>query len=202
MFDQKENYHYQSNYLPNLEGARINPVAGMQYVKVYHPSRNGPRTMSEQVASAFMQDAKESANKDDFEGIFRQKVEASADRTALILGEISQRDSLKYDNLKRLYDDLIRIENWRLARPYPLNQSMDRTANEFNKMELSIRDQIRRELKDAAKDTAFPSKDLRESLLEFKLQNQKSSMLEGGLEMELDSSQQQTGDSYQPQDLY
>jgi len=48
-------------------------------------------------------------------------------------------------------------------------------------MELQIRDQIRRELKDFAKDIAFPAKDLRESLLEFKLQNQKANMM-GGLD--------------------
>ncbi len=74
-------------------------------------------------------------------------------------------------------------------------------------MELQIRDQIRRELKDAAKDTAFPAKDLREGLLEFKLQNQKSQMMMdmndvndvnqiGGLEKEIgpDGPQEQTGD--------
>ena len=66
-------------------------------------------------------------------------------------------------------------------------------------MELQLRSELRRELKDAAKDTAFPSKDLRESLLESKIQEQKSKMLDdmGGLEIGLDSPQQ-----YQEGDLH
>jgi hypothetical protein len=43
-------------------------------------------------------------------------------------------------------------------------------------------------MKDAVRDISFPQKDLRESLLEFKLQTHKNRLLEGDLEMELDSS--------------
>ncbi|MFC1829022.1 hypothetical protein ACFL0O_05365 [Thermodesulfobacteriota bacterium] len=203
MFEQKEAYHYMANYLPGLEGARINIVEGMQYIKTYHPARNGPATMSEQVTQAFMQEAVESQKNADFDDFFKQKVNLSSDRIGLVLGEITQRDNLKYDNLKRLYDDLLKVDNWRLERPYPFNYAKDKTWTDLNKMELQLRDQIRRELKDSVKDTSFPQKDLRESLLEFKVQNQKSQMLEGGLEMELDSShQEQKGDSYQPQTMY
>jgi len=35
------------------------------------------------------------------------------------------------------------------------------------------------------RDTSFPEKDLRESLLEYKTKNQESQMLEGGLEINL-----------------
>lgn len=203
MFEQKEAYHYQTQYLPGLEGTTINPVAGMQYIKMYQPARNGPATMSEEVAQAFMQDAYKTSKNADIEDLFKQKVDASSDRVGLILGEISERDRLKSDNLTRLYDDLLRVDNWRLERPYPLSYAKDRTWTDLNKMELQLRDQIRRELKDSVRDTSFPQKDLRESLLEFKLQNQKSQMIEGGLEMELDSSQQlNQGDSYQPQTMY
>ena len=71
-------------------------------------------------------------------------------------------------------------------------------------MELQVREQIRRELKDFAHHIAFPQKDLRESLLECKLQNRKSEMMEdtlkgGGLDetIGLDSSYHYPGDTNQ-----
>jgi hypothetical protein len=51
-------------------------------------------------------------------------------------------------------------------------------------------------MKDAVRDISFPQKDLRESLLEFKLQIHKNSLLEGDLEMELDDAYlNKTGDT-------
>ena len=103
------------------------------------------------------------------------------DRIDLILGELDSRDRLKYENLGRLYSDLLRVSSWRRELPFPDRYQRGRTWTQLNQMELSLRDQIRRELKDSVRDTAFPGKDLRESLLEFKLQNQKSQLL-GGLD--------------------
>ena len=205
MLDQKEAYHYRT-YLPKLDGATLRVVPGFEYARAYHPRKNTPYTM----ADAFMETINNSQNKANFEDFFNQKVELSRDRTGLILDEISGRDSLKCDNLTRLYDDLLRINNWRLQRPYPLNYATDRTWTDLNKMQLQIHDQIRREMKDFARDTSFPQKDLRESLLEYKVQNQKSEMLNiGDLEKQIegggiepDGSDQQKGDSYQPQPPY
>ncbi|VBB44964.1 hypothetical protein TRIP_B350131 [uncultured Desulfatiglans sp.] len=123
--------------------------------------------------------------------------ELSEDRVSLILGEIHGRETLKHDNLARLYDDLLKVRNWRLERPFPEYYQKDRIWSDLNRMEIQIREQIRRELKDAARDTSFPQKDLRESLIDFKLQSQKAQMMEGGLEMSLeDSDQTDKGDAY------
>ena len=133
------------------------------------------------MADAFREGVKTIQAGSDFSDLFNQKVELSDNRIELILGEIQARDHLGYNNLKRLYDDLFRVSTWRREIPYPQNYQKDRTWSDLNRMELQIRDQIRRELKDFARDTAFPVKDLRESLLEFKLQNQKANMM-GGLD--------------------
>ena len=206
---QKEAYRYE-NHLSQFDGAKLRVLPGLTYLREYNPSRNSPYTMTQAMAEAFMQPSSTGPKTDQIGDFFGQKKELSQDKIGLILGEISARDRIRYDNLKSLYDDLLRIDCWRLKRPYPQNYSTDKTWTDLNKMELQLRDQIRRELKDAAKDTAFPAKDLREGLLEFKLQDKKSEMMNqfdgvnqnemGGLEIELDSSQkEQKGDiHYQP----
>ena len=177
MFEHKEAYHYQ-NYAPNLAGARIKIAPGMTF---YKPKRPTSYTVPQAMADSFREGLKSINTTPDFDDMFRQKVDLAEDRTGLILGEISGRDYLRYDNLTRLYDDILRVDSWRLEIPFPENYQKGRSWSDLNKMELTIRDQIRRELKDFAKDTAFPAKDLRESLLEFKLQNQKANMM-GGLD--------------------
>jgi len=197
----KEAYLYQ-NYLPDLTGASLQPLPGLNYLRAYKPSVN------------HSVQAQKDGGISDF---FGQKRKLSQYKISLILDEISGRDHIRSDNLKSLYDDLLMIGNWRLRRPYPFNYATDKTWTDLNKMELQVRDQIRRELKDAARDTAFNTKDLREGLLEDRVTEQKSAIMNefkdlkptasgannygyrdmGGLEMGLDSPQQdQEGDLY------
>ena len=114
-----------------------------------------------------------------FDDFFKQKVEHSQDRVDLILGEITGREQLKSDNLIRLYDDLLRVDQFRAQIPFPQKYQKDNAWSGLNDQELRLREQIRRELKESAKDLSFPNKDMRESLLEFKLRNAKSHMMKG-----------------------
>jgi hypothetical protein len=186
MTNEKESYHYR-NYIQKPEEAKLKTVPEMKYAIPDCVSEKAQYGMVETLEKAFMDDVSSSNEEVDFEDIFNQKVELSQDRISLITGEIMQRDWLRYENLKRLYDDLLRIENWRLKRTWPQNYATDKLWSDMNRMELDIRKQIRQELNIASKDMTFPRKDLREGLLEFKLQNQKKKMVESGLEMELDS---------------
>jgi hypothetical protein len=177
IFDQKEAYDYQK-YVPNLSGARLKVVSR---TASYKPQKPTSYTVPQAMADSFMEGVRSIQKAPDFDDMFIQKVDLAEDRTNLILGEIRGRDYLRYDNLARLYDDLLKVNIWRLEIPFPENYQKGRAWNDLNKMELQLRDQIRRELKDFAKDTAFPAKDLRESLLEFKLHNLKVTMM-GGLD--------------------
>ncbi len=198
MMDQKEAYRY-TNYIQKLQGAKIKVLPGMQCISVNTMPANSPYS----TAATFMESANNLGNDAVFGDFFNQKKELTGDRIDLVLGEIYSRETLRNDNLKLLYEDLLRINNWRLERPFPDNYQKDRIWSDLNRSELQIRENIRREMKDGARDTAFPIKDLRESLLEFKLQNQKNQILEGDLEMELDSSYQiEKGDIYQHQSTY
>ena len=188
--------NYYKNYLPDLRGAKISVVPGILPIISQKPLNITPYEMAEQ----FIETVNDSQDKAYLEDFFNQKKELSDDRVNLVLGEIHIRETLKNNNLAGLYDDLLRVSNWRHDRPFPDYFKKDKIWSDLNRMELQIREQIRRELKDAARDTSFPQKDLRESLLDFKLQSQKAHMLQGGLEMSLEGSYQpEKGDLYQHQ---
>jgi len=192
---QKEAYHYQ-NYFPSFQGARIREVHE-SHTNDYSLQKITPYRMAEAMASLFLESTRNSQSGADLEDLFQQKVESEGDRINLILNQMHARDRLKYENLKSLYDDLLRIDNWRIQIPYPQSYEKGRTWTDLNKMELQIRDQIRRETKDFAKDTAFPNKDLRESLLEFKVQKNKSDIMGGFDEIEPEGSYEpMRGDMY------
>ena len=198
MMDQKEAYVY-TNYIQKLQGAKINVLPGMQYIIDNTPPANSPYF----TAATFMESANNLGNDAVVGDFFSQKKELSEDRINLVLGEIYSRETLRNDNLKLLYEDLLKINNWRLERTFPDYYIKDRIWSDLNRSELQIREQIRREMKDAVRDMAFPQKDLRESLLEFKLQTHKNQLLEGDLEMELDGSHQtEKGDIYPHQSTY
>ena len=180
----------------NTNDAKIRVLPGIfNYLRVYDPKRNSAYTMTEEVAKAFMEDATKPQKESQLEDFTKSEIELSENNINLILGEIQGRERLRNDNMKSLYDDLFRVYNWRNCRSFPENLATDRIWGDLNKMELDLRDKIRRELKDSVRDTSFPQKDLRESLLEFKTKNTESQSLgdltdnlESGLEMELDNS--------------
>ena len=191
--DQKEAYRY-TNYIRNLHGSTLKIVPVMPFQIAYTSPQRSPHAM----AASFMEKTKE--NTHDFGDFFTHKKELAEDKVNLVMDEIDLREGLKCDNLTLLYEDLLRIDNWRLERPFPENYNIDRIWSDLNRSELQIREQIRREMKDSARDTAFPQKDLRESLLEFKVQNQKNQMMEGDLEMGLDSTFQTEPGGINPQE--
>ena len=63
-------------------------------------------------------------------------------------------------------------------------------------MELGLKDQIRREIKDSMRSVAFNEKDLRESLLNLKKQSQKNQMMDSMLEDKINDQQQLEGEKY------
>lgn len=125
-------------------------------------------------AAAFIQNCQNQPQGDDLDQLFYQKLDISKDRSELIQTGLTNRAGLNQYNLSRLYEDLFRISRWRAEVPFPQNYLADRTWMELNKMELDIRSQIRAELNHTAKDLQFMEKDLRESLLEYKIAHQKS----------------------------
>ena len=183
MMDQREANYYQT-YMPYLTEATIRIVPPPLTPAPSHTPTSSPSD----TGKAFIKAVNDTYHMPHLDDLFTQKKELSEDRLDLIFGEIEARETLKRENLAMLYDDLMRIRNWRMDRPFPEYYLKDRTWSEFNRMELQIRDQIRRELKDAARDTSFPQKDLRDSLLEFKLQSQRTHMMEGDLGMGAEGS--------------
>ena len=194
MFDEKEANYYQ-NYISSFKGAKITVLPTMDFPLNYNVKRKTPYMLAEY----FMKQAEIPGTTSYLDDLFNQKKELSEDRVNLVLEEITGRERLREENLSDLYQDLLRIDNWRLERPIDQYYQKDKTWLDLNKMELQIRDQIRRELKDCARDTSFPQKDLRESLLDFKQQTQKAQMMVEGLDMSLEGSDKhEEGEQYQP----
>jgi hypothetical protein len=186
MFDEKEANYYQ-NYITNFKGAKVTVLPTIDFSIEYTTKRNN----SYMVAEEFKNRAEIPGKTSYLDDFFNQKKELSEDSVNLVLEEITGRERLREENVADLYQDLMRINNWRLERPIDQYYLRDSAWLDLNRMELQIRDQIRRELKDCARDTSFPQKDLRESLLDFKQQTKKAQMMEEGLEMSLEGSEEE-----------
>ena len=201
MADAKNRYVYGVE-ISNLDKARVTILPTLPAISGWYsasvPSQTN-LTGSQKTARNFIESASKNSASGSFDNFFQNKLNLVQDKTDLVLGEIEGRENMLSDNLAMLYDELLMIDNWRLKRPFPEIYTTDKIWLDLNKMELNIREQIRKELTGASRDLSFTRKDLRESLLEFKTQYQKSKMVEGGLEMELDGSQKYTGDlNYTP----
>ena len=198
MFDEKEANYYQ-NYISSFKGAKITVIPTMDFPINYNVKTKTPYMLAEY----FMKQAEIPGTTSYLDDLFNQKKELAEDKVNLVLEEITGRERLREENVSDLYEDLMRINNWRLEIPFDQYYQKDRTWSDLNKMELQIRDQIRRELKDSARDTSFPQKELRESLLYFKQKTQKARIMEGGLEMSLEGSDKyEKGEQHQPTHQY
>ena len=154
--NQANSYNYLS-YSGRIESGKIRVIYPLQSGIFYrndHLSQN-PDSPFERTYT-FLSRTDSNSYNDDF---FKQKLDLTKDRKDLILSEIRNRDRLLNENLKGLYDDLLMLDNWRLAHD-PTGYIRDQTWQRHNEMELSIRQQIRREMTDTMRDTAFPEKDL------------------------------------------
>ncbi len=182
-FNHKEKYLYD-NYFNSHKGATMAPIPVEKYTRVADFTSDLIEPVSRQKLKVerFVNSVENPDSPNNIDDIFHQKLSLYQDRTYLIVNEILEKETLHKQNLAMLYDDLLMIDNWRIQRPYPENYSKDRTWMDFNKMELQIRDQIRREIKDSMRSVSFAEKDLREALLDFKKQSQKNQMMESMLE--------------------
>jgi hypothetical protein len=193
-FNHKEKYLYD-NYFSSFDGAKTKPVPTVRYNPIIPmDSTIHERFCTQQRwAENFVDTVQSKTGSPDIDDIFQQKLSLTQDRNYLIINEIMEKDAIHKQNLSRLYDDLFMVEKWQKERPYPENYIKDKTWMDFNKMELGLRDQIRRELKDSIKSISFNEKDLRESLLDFKKQSQKNQMMGSMLEDTICDEQQKEG---------
>jgi hypothetical protein len=197
MVTKRANRYDYLIYSGRIDSGKIRVIYPFEIVNFYRnlsPGHN-PDSPFERTYT-FLSKAEAAPYNDD---LFGQKLDLTKDRKDLILSEIRNRDRLLNENLKGLYDDLLMLDNWRLAHD-PTGYIRDQTWQRHNEMELNLRSQIRRELADAMRDSSFSEKDLRHSLLEIKLNNQKAQILGGGLEnmMGPDGSNEPSRGDYSP----
>ncbi len=197
MTNPESNYNYDS-YISNFSGATVRVLPTFPSIS---PSSHQHRDAATEAALSLIEDTipTESVTENDLFDFFSQKNEIARDTANLIAANIQERFRLRNDNISQLYDDLLKIDNWRLERPFPENYFKDKLWMDFNKLELKIHEQIRREQQDTLRDTAFAKKDLRESVIDLKKLQQKQSIFAGGLEEAIEDNYQTTGDTNRKQ---
>ena len=188
MSQLKNNYNYEA-YISSFQEATIRLLPTLPYMT---PPTLPERDIAAKAAFTLIERAAVSGTeqKNDAFDFFSQKNEIARDKADLIWADIQERATLRNNNIRQLYDELLRIDNWRLERPFPESYQKDRIWLDFIKMEIKIREQIRRELQDSLRDTSFSKKDFRESALDFKKLQQKQSILAGGLEQTIQETYQ------------
>lgn len=176
MYTEKDAYQYAMHAeLNNPKGWKIRTIPDYSLLSLYAPKQT--YTPSENVAYSFMEGAKMQPSGTGIDDMFRTKIVLSEDRINLLLGQLKECERLKNDNLKRIYDDLLRVDQFRAQINFPQSYMRDKAWSGLNDSELKLREQLRRELSQASHDMGFLSSTLRDSLLEFKLQNVKESQL-------------------------
>ena len=163
-------YKYPGNFL-SLEGAVLSPAKPDFYV-IYN--KYTPQKIT------YQNEPKGSPG--GLEDLFGAKKRLTIEELGLIKQDMKNRRNIAYEHLSKLYDELLQLDNWRLARPFPEFYSKDKLWWEINKSELQLKDQIRREKKDLARDIQFDKKDLRSSILDYKKQQQKEVIFGESLE--------------------
>ena len=177
---EKERYLYD-NYAGMLStiGAKLTLIPTYSHANFYtKATHRQPYSPSVAAAYSFMQTTDSYTTGSDIDDMFKEKIGHSKDNIDLILSQINERDRLKYDNLARIYDDLLRIDQFRAQINFPQKYLKDKTWTDLNNSELKLREQIRREMQASAQDLAFLINDLRRGLLEYKLQSQKQAMMD------------------------
>jgi hypothetical protein len=95
------------------------------------------------------------------------------DKIDLVLDELSRREAVKYDNLMRIYGDLLNVYELKFQLDPTHFYTKSKAWLDLFNQELNLKKQIRSELRDMYRDTGLASKELRESLLEYKVSAQK-----------------------------
>ena len=154
---RKEAYDY-SDYIGNLDGAKVKIVPKDW---IYEGRRKG------RFEGVMDPTATDSA---DFPAIKKARYR---DKVDLVLDELSRREAVKYDNLMRIYGDLLDVYCAKVQLDPTHFYTKSKTWLDLFNQELNLKKQIRSELRDLYKDTSHATKELRESLLEYKVQAQK-----------------------------
>ena len=112
----------------------------------------------------------------DFDDPLQLKSARYRDKIDLIIDDLGRRERIKYDNLCRIHDDLMNVYQAKVSLDPSHIYTKSQAWRDLFKHELNLKQQIRSELRDMYRDTQRASEQLRDSLLEYKIQSQKMRM--------------------------
>jgi hypothetical protein len=161
---EKEAYDYR-NYFGNLAGANAKELSVPWYIQVpYTPFVSAHDLLYDKKPMPELEDPMQLKS-------FKYR-----DKIDLIIDELGRRDKIKYDNLCRIQSDLLDVYQAKVGLDPSHFYTKSQPWRDLFSQELNLKQQIRSELRDMYRDTQRASEQLRDSLLEHKIQSQKMKM--------------------------
>jgi hypothetical protein len=137
-----------------------------------------PYEYAKQAVQAYITDRRYLQNFDPNKDIFSLKSDQAAERIQLIKGDMRITNHVTEQNLKSLYQELLMLGTWEMQLPFEKVYSKERTWLDLKKMVLDVRKQIREEIRSSARDTAMLRKELRDAILEHRLETKQMRLMD------------------------
>jgi hypothetical protein len=132
---------------------------------------------SKSIANSFIDDVVKDCKELDPNDIFKAKTGIAQDRVNLFLDVLGQLESNKYDSLQGIYRDIFELHKKQTEIPFPLNYDFSSTLK-LKEDRLRLYSEARQLISQHNKNLTTVGRDLVDSLITFKNQKQKETLLE------------------------
>ena len=162
---EKEAYDYRNYFKGGLAGSKIKVLPSSCYIQEpYVPFVSAYDLLYNQKSMPELEDPMQLKS-------FKYR-----DKIDLIIDDLGRREKIKYDNLCRIHDDLMDVYQAKVSLDPSHFYTKSQPWRDLFSQELNLKQQIRSELRDMYRDTQRASEQLRDSLLEHKIQSHKMKM--------------------------
>ncbi len=131
---------------------------------------------SNSIANGFIDDVVKDCKELDPDDIFKTKTGVAKDRTNLFLDVIGQLEGIKYNSLQNIYRDIFDLHKKQTEMPFPLNYDFSCTLK-LKEDRLRLYQEARQLMSQHSKNLTTIGRDLVDSLITFKNQKQKETLL-------------------------
>ena len=132
---------------------------------------------SNSIANGFIDDVVKDCKELDPDDIFKNKTGVAKDRINLFLDVIGQLEGTQYNSLQNIYRDIFGLHKKQTEMPFPLNYDFSSTL-ELKEDRLRLYQEARQLMGQHSKNLTTIGRDLVDSLITFKNQKQKETLLE------------------------
>ena len=166
------NYH-NVRYGSKKDGYTIREIPFQPYL--WKPTES--YISSNSIANGFIDDVVKDSKELDPDDIFKTKTDTAKDRVNLFLDVIGQLEGTQYNSLQNIYRDIFDLHKKQTEMPFPLNYDFSSTLK-LKEDRLRLYQEARQLMSQHSKNLTTIGRDLVDSLITFKNQKQKETLLE------------------------